>query len=113
MKEDFILLNKMILTNEYIDKVLDNFPKKETVLYNEIKECMYHLIRYIYSFNLQRNNRIRNKYINDLLTELAMMNYYIKVAYHKKYASRRQCIVIGNYLDEIKKMSYGVVKSEI
>jgi len=102
----------VIKTNNYVDKLIINFPKKEVVLKNRLEECMFSLIELIFSYEIQNVYRIKEKYLKDMLIKLSMFNYYINFSYEKKYISKRQSQVVGRYLVEIRKMIYGVIRSE-
>ncbi len=112
MNTNFNLLNMVTKTNQYVDKLIVNFPKREVVLKNRLENCMFSLVELIFSYEIQNVSRIKEKYLKDMLIQLSMFNYYINFSYERKYISKRQSHVVGRYLVEIRKMIYGVIRSE-
>ena len=113
MDYNFKLLNKHYLINNYINKhILNNFPNKEYILKNNIEECMYNNIKYIFGYKLSNNKNVRNKYLNDILINNSMLNYYTYIIYCKKIINNKRYIVTSNFLIEIKKIVYGLIDYE-
>lgn len=112
MNSDFQLLQKTEKTIQYIQRILPNFPKKEFILKGNIEKCTYNFIECIFAYQINQSDRIRQKYLKDLLIQLAMLNFYMKISFQKKYISNRQYEVIGRFLIEIRKIVYGVIRSE-
>lgn len=108
---DFQLLNKTMKTNEYIGELLESFPRKETILKNHMESTMYDLIELIHYINVS-TGRIKEKYLKDFVVKLSMLDYYTLVSYQKKYISKHKREVIGRFLEEIRKISYGVIRNE-
>ena len=108
---DFQLLNKTMNTNEYIGELLESFPRKETILKNHMESTMYDLIQLIHYINVS-TGRIKEKYLKDFVVKLSMLDYYTLVSYQKKYISKHKREVIGRFLEEIRKISYGVIRNE-
>ena len=52
------------------------------------------------------------KEIKDFLVQLSMLNFYMEVSFNKKYISKRQYEVVGRFLVEIRKITFGVIRSE-
>ena len=63
MNTNFNILNKIKRLNVYLDKLIINFPKKETVLKNRLENCMFSLIELIFSYEIQSVYRIKEKYL--------------------------------------------------
>lgn len=112
MNSNFLLLSRTEKTTQYINKILINFPHKENLLKNYIEKNMYEMIECIFAYQINDSDRIKQKYLKDFLIKLAMLNFYIKVSFDKKIISKRQCEVIGRFLIEIRKIAFGVIKSE-
>ena len=58
MDFNFQLLNKNMKTNDYINKLLINYPKSEIVLKNNIKQTLYSCVELIFSYKINDNIRI-------------------------------------------------------
>lgn len=112
MNYNFMLLNKTQKTIQYINKILINFPNKEQILKGNIEKNMYEMIECIFAYQINDTDRIKQKYLKDFLVKLSMLNFYIATSLEKKIISKHQCEVIGNFLIEIRKITYGVIKSE-
>ena len=108
---DFQLLNKMLKTNDYISNLLISYQKKEYVLKDNMERCMYELVELIHYININ-TGRVKEKYFKDFVVKLSMLDYYTLISYKKKYIDKRRRDVIGRFLVEIKKISYGVMKNE-
>ena len=99
-------------TIDYINKQLVNFPKKEVVLKQNIEKTMYLIIENIFSYRIEDTNRIKFKYLKSLLIQISMLDYYMQISYKKKIISHKRYVSVSNFLIEMKKISYGVIKSE-
>lgn len=82
--EEFKLLSNSEKTIDYINKQLINYPKCEVVLKQNIEKCMYLLIEYIISYRIEDVNRVKFKYLKDLIIQISMLDYYMRVSYKKK-----------------------------
>ena len=104
---------KNLLKNlNYFNKKVVYFPKKEVVLKQNIEKTMYSIIEDIFSYRIEDTNRIKLKYLKSLLIQISMLDYYMQVSYKKKIISPKKYISVSNFLIEMKKISYGVIKSE-
>ncbi len=112
MNSNFLMLSKTEKTIQYINRILVNYPNKEYVLKGNIEKNMYELIECIFAYQINDTDRIKQKYLKDFLVKLSMLNFYIGVSLEKKCISKRQHEVIGRFLIEIRKITYGVIKSE-
>ncbi len=75
MNSNFNLLNDVRKLNQYVEKLIVNFPKREIVLKNRLEECMFSLVEYIFAYEIQSTFRIKEKYLKDMLVKLSMYNY--------------------------------------
>ncbi len=112
MNSNFNMLSKTERLINYYNKLLINYPKKELVLSSNIESTMYNLIELIFSYNINTTNRIKQKYIKDFLIKLSMLDFYTKISFNKKIISKRQYEVVGRAIIEIRKITYGVIRSE-
>ena len=112
MNYNFDLLEKSKKTLKYISKELINFPKQEFVLKNYIDWILYENIELIIGYLIENNYRIKEKFLKTLLVKIGMLDFYILMAYEKKYISKKKYLIIGSFLLEEKKMVYGIVRYE-
>ena len=110
MNSEFILLNKTYQTNEYIYKMLINFPKKDTVLKKYLESHLYNLVENLFAFNINDTVRIKEKYLKEYLIHLSMINYLMHQSFMKKYISYKQAVKVGNILLDLKKMATAILK---
>lgn len=108
----FILLSKVEQTNLYISKELINYPKFYVVLRNQIELTMFQIIESIHSYRINTNKRIKEKNLNDIVLKLSMLDYYMKYSYENKIINQHKYCVIGNFLVEIRKITYGILRNE-
>ena len=73
---------------------------------------MYNLVELIHSYRITTNGRVKEKNLNDFIIKLSMLDYYIRVSYEKKIINSHKLLVITNFIIEIRKLAYGVIKSE-
>ena len=112
MNSNFFLLNKCYQTIEYYNKRLINYPKREMLLKQNIEKTYYEMIECLFSFNINNSERIKQKYLKDFLVKVSMLDFYTRISNSKKVISKRQFEVIGNRINELRKMAYGLIKNE-
>lgn len=110
MNSNFILLNNTYKTIDYVNNLLINFPKKNTVLKNYIESNLYKLIENLFAYNINDTNRIREKYLKEYLICLSMLNFLIHEAFLKKCISYKQGECVGNYFNNLKKIALSLMK---
>ncbi|MBO4601180.1 MAG: four helix bundle protein [Bacilli bacterium] len=112
MNYKFQLLNKVALTMEYFNKLLPNYPKNEFVLKQNIEKTYYTMMENLFSYNINIVERIKQKYLKDFLVNISMIDFYAQLSFKKKVISKRQFVVLGNRFNEIKKMTYSLIKKD-
>ena len=85
MEIKFKLLSQTEKALAYLNRLLPNLPKKASNLKRHIEDCQYDMMENIFGYNLQKTNRIKEKYLYDYLVKLSMYDYYARELYHKKY----------------------------
>ena len=86
MNSNFNLLNKCYKFIEYYDNILINFPNKTIVLKKSIETSNYQMIENLFAYNINKTDRIKEKYIKDFLIKLSMIDFYTTNAeYINKY----------------------------
>ena len=79
---------------------------------NNIEKTMYLLIESIFSYRIEDLTRIKMKYLKNLLIDLSMLDYYMRISYRRKFISSKRYESIARFLIEIRKIAYGVIRSE-
>ena len=67
MNSNFSLLNNSKKTIAYINKQLINYPKNEVLLKQNIEKTMYEIIELIFSYSINDIERIKLKFLKDLI----------------------------------------------
>lgn len=113
MNSNFALLNNSKKTIAYINKQLINYPKSEVVLKQNIEKNMYEIIELIFSYSISDIERIKIKYLKDLIIKLSMLDFYIATSFEKRIISKKRFESTAMYIIEIRKIAYGLVKNVV
>lgn len=113
MNSNFSLLNNSKKTIAYINKQLINYPKSEMVLKQNIEKNMYEIIELIFSYSISDIERIKLKYLKDLIIKLSMLDFYIATSFEKRIISKKKFESTAMYIVEIRKIAYGLVRNEV
>lgn len=113
MNSNFALLNNSKKTIAYINKQLINYPKSEVVLKQNIEKNMYEIIELIFSYSISDIERIKIKYLKDLIIKLSMLDFYIATSFEKRIISKKRFESTAMYIIEIRKIAYGLVKNAV
>lgn len=112
MKEKFkIIVSAKNLIFE-IDNILENFPKKEKVLRDKLKEYSYDILEYIYEANNLPIDDSRILIQRKILTKINMLDFFMEESYKKKYISENICIKTTRTIKELSNMVSGWIKYE-
>ena len=113
MNSNFALLNNSKKTIAYINKQLINYPKSEVVLKQNIEHNMYEIIELIFSYSINDVERIKVKYLKDLIIKLSMLDFYVANSIKKRIISKKKFESTSMYIIEIRKIAYGLIKNVI
>lgn len=111
MNSNFTLLNNSKKTIAYINKQLINYPRSEVVLKENIEKNMYEIIELIFSYSISDIERIKIKYLKDLIIKLSMLDFYVATSFEKRIISKKKFESTSMYIIEIRKIAYGLVKN--
>ena len=111
MNSNFALLNNTKKTIAYINKQLVNYPRSEVVLKENIERNMYELIELIFSYSINDIERIKIKYLKDLIIKLSMLDFYIATSFEKRIISKKKFESTSMFIIEIRKIAYGLVRN--
>lgn len=93
----------------YIDKYLDNFPKKDIEIKNRIRNISYDLLELAYKANITKENKI--EYINDIIAKIKVLDFLLNLCYDKEIINMKRYTKFGEKLYDILKYSIGWQKS--
>lgn len=113
MNSNFSLLNNSKKTIAYINKQLINYPKSEMVLKQNMEKNMYEIIELIFSYSISDVERIKIKYLKDLIIKLSMLDFYVATSFEKRIISKKKFESTAMYIVEIRKIAYGLVRNEV
>lgn len=113
MNSNFSLLNNSKKTIAYINKQLINYPKSEIVLKQNMEKNMYEIIELIFSYSISDVERIKIKYLKDLIIKLSMLDFYVATSFEKRIISKKKFESTAMYIVEIRKIAYGLVRNEV
>lgn len=106
MKEEkFKVINFIRELIIYIDKYLNNFPKKDIEIKNRIKDSSYELLELAYKANIAKENKMQ--YINDIIAKIKVLDFLINLCYDKEIINMKRYTKFGQKLDDILKYSIG------
>ena len=115
MKEKFkIIISSKKLIFE-IDSLLENFPKREKVLRDKLKEYSYSVLEYIYKANNLPIDKYSDKKLllqRKIITKINMLDFFIEESYKKKYISEIICSRTVRTINNLSKMVIGWIKYE-
>ena len=112
MNSNFSLLNNSKKTIAYINKQLINYPKSEMILKQNMEKNMYEIIELIFSYSISDVERIKLKYLKDLIIKLSMLDFYVATSFEKRIISKKKFESTAMYIVEIRKIAYGLVRNE-
>ena len=113
MNNNFKLLSSVQKTYWYINKILINIPRKEIVLKTHIEENMLAIIELTYSYIINSDNlKIRKTNIKNILIKLSMSDFFLLEIYNRAYIKKKKYESVTNYILEIRKICYGLLKNE-
>ena len=112
MKEEkFKVINFIRELVIYIDKYMDNFPRKELEIKNRIRNISYDLLEIAYSANVMQNNQ--QKYMDEIVVKIKVLDFLLNLCYDKQIINHKRYMKFGEKMDDILKYTAGWKKSKI
>ena len=113
MNSNFQLLNNVEKTYWYINKMLINIPKNEMKIKSYVDENMLDIVKLTLSYQINSDNmRIRKGNIKEILIKLSLVDFFVLEIYKRGYIKKKKYMSITNYIIEIRKISYGLLRNE-
>ena len=110
MKEEkFKVINFIRELIIYIDKYLENFPKKDLEIKNRIRNISYDLLENAYKANVTRGDK--KQYIEDIIVKIKVLDFLLNLCYDKQIINQKRYIKFGQKMDDILKYSIGWLNS--
>ena len=112
MKEEkFKLINFIRELVIYIDKYLENFPRKDIELKNRIKNLSYDMLELAYQANISNENENKINYITGIIAKVKVIDFLFNLCYDKQIINMKRYTKFGEKLDDILKYSIGWLKA--
>lgn len=114
MNENFLLYKYVKEFSFEMMKYTANIPRNLMYIKTNMQEVFNNSIRLIryYIVNMNDAQRIRVKYLKDLIVELSMLDYYLECLYVFKALGKNKYNAYATELENIRKIAYGVINSE-
>ena len=93
----------------YLDKYLENFPKKDIEIKNRIKNMSYDILELAYKANISKEKK--QEYINDIVAKVKVIDFLLNLCYDKEIINMKRYVKFGEKLDDILRYSVGWQKS--
>ena len=110
MNNNFRLINNMKKFIMSLDSFLDNYPKKELVMKDNMYKCSYEILEHIFYAN-QLENEPKMAVQKQIVSKLSMLDFYLERSYKLHFISEKQCLNKSNELLVMTKMIYGWIKN--
>lgn len=95
----------------YIDKSLENFPKKDIELKNRIRNASYDLLEISYEANTTENVEEKRKLLNKIVSKVKVIDFLLNLCYDKQIINGKKYVKFGEKMDDILKYTIGWIKS--
>lgn len=110
MKEEkFKVINFIRELIVYIDKYLENFPKKDIEIKNRIKSTSYDILEEAYKANNIEKNK--SEHIENIIAKIKVIDFLLNLCYDKQIINQKRYVKFGEKMDDILKYCIGWKKS--
>ena len=112
MKEErFKVINfirKLIL---FIDKELNNFPKKDIEIKNRVRNISYDILELAYEANNIVNVEDKELLLEKIIAKIKVLDFLFNLCYDKMIINSKKYTKFGEKIDDIIKYTIGWKKS--
>ena len=106
MKEEkFKVINFIRELIVYIDKNLENFPRKDIEIKNRMRNISYDLLEISYMANVKKINK--EIYMEQIIVKVKVLDFLLNLCYDKQIINYKRYVKFGEKLDDI--MKYTIV----
>ena len=95
----------------YIDRNLDNFPKKDIEIKNRLRNSSYDLLNLAYLANITRNINKKNELLEEIISKIKVIDFLLNLCYDKEIINSKKYMKSGNKMDDILKYTLGWIKT--
>ena len=112
MKEErFKVINfirKLIL---FIDKELNNFPKKDIEIKNRVRNISYDILELAYEANNISDIEDKKVLLEKIISKIKVLDFLLNLCYDKMIINNKKYTKFGEKIDDIIKYTIGWKKS--
>ena len=112
MKEErFKVINfirKLIL---FIDKELNNFPKKDIEIKNRVRNISYDILELAYEANNISDIENKKVLLEKIISKIKVLDFLLNLCYDKMIINNKKYTKFGEKIDDIIKYTIGWKKS--
>ena len=94
-----------------LDKLLDNFPKKDIELKNRIRQNSYDLLELVYEANISSNIENKKSLLEKSISKIKIIDFLVNICYDKQIINSKKYVKFGNSIEDITKYLTGWIKS--
>ena len=96
-----------------IDKLMDNFPKKDIELKNRIRANTYDILEISYEANNIIDIEEKRKLIFKIISKVKVIDFLLNMSFDKQLITEKKYYKLSQKLDDIAKFSNGWLKTII
>lgn len=91
----------------YVDKSLDNFPKKDIELKNRLRNNSYDLLEIAYLANTVKDEERKKELLERIIAKIKVIDFLLNICYEKEIINSKKYMKFGNKMDDILKYTFG------
>lgn len=95
----------------YIDKDLENYPRKYFEIKTKIRQDSYEILEMLYEVNIIKDKELKLRMLEKVVAKLKLIDFLINLSYDKALISNKKYLKIGLKLDDISRFITGWYKS--
>ena len=95
----------------YIDKSLENFPKKDIELKNRLRNNSYDLLELAYLANTTKNIDKKKEILEKIISRIKVIDFLLNLCYEKEIINGKRYLKFGRKMEDILKYTLGWIKS--
>ena len=97
----------------YIDKMLENFPKRDLEISRLIKEESYQMLKYAYLANTTSDLKYRQRNLEEIIARVKLLDFFVNISFDKQIINQKKYLKVGERLDDIIRYVTGWLNATI
>ena len=78
----------------YLDKLLENFPKKDIEIKNKIKNESYEMLKLAYLANITVDKEYRKRNLEEIISRVKLLDFFVNLSYDKKIINNKKYLKV-------------------